>query len=198
VREQESGNPVHVLRTHQVVEDQEADRPRDHGVPQRQSTPASGPSSSDADQSSPRLTGTPTSPAGSPERLKGQRTMLGGRDRHFGNYFWDFRIRWPGSRACMYEISHADMYHENRYIHEQSTAPWDALLTGLTCRVRRRKILNASSSILHPPSSIPHPPPSLYALSGLGSPLSIYLIKNVVPPKFRDSRTTLASRVNGR
>ena len=29
---------MHVLRTHQVVEDQEADRPRAHGVPQRQYT----------------------------------------------------------------------------------------------------------------------------------------------------------------
>jgi hypothetical protein len=27
------------------------------------------------------------------------------------------------------------MYHENRCIHEQSTARWDALLAGLTCRV---------------------------------------------------------------
>ena len=35
----------------------------------------------------------------------------------------------------MYEVSHADMYHENRYIQEQSTALWDALLAGLTCRV---------------------------------------------------------------
>jgi hypothetical protein len=32
----------------------------------------------------------------------------------------------------MYEILHADMYHENRCIHEQSTARWDALLAGLT------------------------------------------------------------------
>ncbi len=35
----------------------------------------------------------------------------------------------------MYEISQAAMYHENRCIHEQSTALWDALLAGLTCRV---------------------------------------------------------------
>ena len=38
----------------------------------------------------------------------------------------------------MYEIlhaAHADMYHENRCIQEQSTARWDAFLAGLTCCV---------------------------------------------------------------
>jgi hypothetical protein len=43
-------------------------------------------------------------------------------------------------------MQHADMYHENRCIHEQSTAStarWDALLAGLTCRVEALRCFGA-------------------------------------------------------